>query len=326
MRTRFGQGRDWPIGYDDLTPYYEQAERELGVSADVEDQAYLGITFEPGLRLPDARAAAVLPRQDGRQGHRRHRSSSSTASDYELKVRTFPQARNGIPNPAYDGGKGFTPVGAVSTHQVEEGGRCQGNINCVPICPVQAKYNAGKTLARRCRRGSVDLLAQTVASKVHRRRGHRPGQRRSSTRPTATATRREHTTGTVRGRIVRARRQRDRERPADAGLRAAQQQRAGRAQPDGPCVPAQLGAAARDRRHDARHRLHRRDRRPARRRIPRAARRPSPSTSTTTAGAGPTGSPYTDLIDLVDDAEPVRRRPASRRWSTGSHASCCWRS
>src|SRR5919199_2128224 len=52
MRTRFGQGADWPLGYDDLAPYYAQAERELGVSADVEDQAYLGITFDPDYVFP----------------------------------------------------------------------------------------------------------------------------------------------------------------------------------------------------------------------------------------------------------------------------------
>ncbi|MET9935366.1 helix-turn-helix domain-containing protein, partial [Streptomyces sp. NPDC006324] len=31
--------------------------------------------------------------------------------------------RNGVPNAKYDGGKGFVPVGAVSTNQVEEGER-----------------------------------------------------------------------------------------------------------------------------------------------------------------------------------------------------------
>jgi choline dehydrogenase-like flavoprotein len=86
---------------------------------------------------------------------------------YPLRVRAFPQGRNGIPNPAYDGGKGYTPVSAVNTANTELGGRCQGNNNCVPLCPVQAKYNANKTLAKALQTGSVDLLAQTVASKVH---------------------------------------------------------------------------------------------------------------------------------------------------------------
>ena len=52
MRTRFGQGRDWPVGYDELEPHYQQAERELGVSADVADQTFYGITFPPGYEFP----------------------------------------------------------------------------------------------------------------------------------------------------------------------------------------------------------------------------------------------------------------------------------
>jgi choline dehydrogenase-like flavoprotein len=166
MRTRFGQGEDWPISYEELAPFYTQAEREIGVSADVEDQAYLGISFDPGYVFP----MRGLPLSYLDQMVAKDVDGMNVELDqeqYALKVRSFPQGRNGIPNPAYDDGKGFAPVGAVSTHQVELGGRCQGNINCVPICPVQAKYNAGKTLAKAFQTGRVDLLAQTVASKVH---------------------------------------------------------------------------------------------------------------------------------------------------------------
>ena len=53
----------------------------------------------------------------------------------------------------YDGGKGYKPVGAVHNHLIVEGGRCQGNTNCVPICPVQARSHAGKTVARLYCRG-----------------------------------------------------------------------------------------------------------------------------------------------------------------------------
>lgn len=164
-QTRFGQGRDWPLSYEDLMPYYAEAEREIGVSADVEDQAFLGITFDADYVFPmKGLPLSYLDKQvaGGIEGT----TVELGGEDYELKVRPFPQGRNGIPNPDYDGGKGFSPVGAVSTHQVEEGGRCQGNINCVPLCPVQAKYNAGKTLATAFQTGRVDLLAQTVASKI----------------------------------------------------------------------------------------------------------------------------------------------------------------
>ena len=90
--------------------------------------------------------------------------------EFELSLRTFPQARNGVPNEAYakwNGGKPYVPVGAVSLHQAEEGERCQGNTNCVPICPVQAKYDARKTLARALATGRVDIIPQAVASQVH---------------------------------------------------------------------------------------------------------------------------------------------------------------
>ena len=34
LRSRFGVGVDWPISYDDLEPWYCEAERELGVAGD----------------------------------------------------------------------------------------------------------------------------------------------------------------------------------------------------------------------------------------------------------------------------------------------------
>ena len=52
MRSRFGQGRDWPITYQELLPFYDQAERELGVSGDVADQVELGVPFSAGYRFP----------------------------------------------------------------------------------------------------------------------------------------------------------------------------------------------------------------------------------------------------------------------------------
>jgi choline dehydrogenase-like flavoprotein len=199
MRTLYGEGADWPLTYEDLRPYYNEAEGEIGVSGDVEDQAYLGITFDddyvfPMKGLPLSYLDKLVARDvDGMpielDGVRR-----------ELRVRPFPQGRNGIPNPAYDGGRGYLPRSAVSTHQVRTGGRCQGNNNCVPICPVQAKYHAGKTLAPALQSGRVDLVAQAVAHKVHI--DHETGrvdeiEYRRYKRPNST----EWTTGRARGRL-----------------------------------------------------------------------------------------------------------------------------
>jgi choline dehydrogenase-like flavoprotein len=166
MRTRYGQGRDWPISYADLNPYYNRAEREIGVAADVEDQAYLGMTFDPGYVFPMRKLPySYLDKQVARR-----LDGTEVEIDGEtmrLKVRSIPQGRNAIPNPKYDNGKGYVPIGAVSKHQAEQGGRCQGNTNCTPICPVQAKYDARKTLVKAIHTGQVELIARAVVSRVH---------------------------------------------------------------------------------------------------------------------------------------------------------------
>jgi choline dehydrogenase-like flavoprotein len=165
MHTNFGQGLDWPITYSDLNPDYNRSEREIGVSGDVEDQQYFGITFDKGYVLPmRAIPASYLDKVVAR------RLAGATV-DLEgerrpLHVRSLPQGRNGIPNPNYDGGRGYVPVGAIHTHDSEIGERCQGNGTCVPICPVQAKYDARKTLQKAIDTGRVTVIPQAVAYNV----------------------------------------------------------------------------------------------------------------------------------------------------------------
>ncbi|WP_437281190.1 GMC family oxidoreductase [Sorangium sp. So ce375] len=165
VRTLFGQGVDWPLSYEDIEPDYQVAEREIGVSADVEEQAYLGLRFPEGYVYP--MKGLPLSYLDQRVGKGIDGTEVKLHDQaYSIRIRAYPQARNGVPNPAYDSGKGYVPVGAVNTHQVEEGERCQGNTNCVPLCPVQARYHSGKTLAKALQTGRVDLMVQAVASKV----------------------------------------------------------------------------------------------------------------------------------------------------------------
>jgi choline dehydrogenase-like flavoprotein len=165
MNSKFGRGRDWPVSYDELEPHYRAAERELGVSGNVEDQGYCGLNFPKGYvypmnRMPPSYLDQVMARDlDGM-------NIALGDKTYDLYVRSTPQARNGMPNKDYDGGKGFVPTGAVSLHQAEMGGRCQGNTNCVPICPVQAKYDARRTLKVALDTGNVHLLSSTVGAKV----------------------------------------------------------------------------------------------------------------------------------------------------------------
>lgn len=57
----------------------------------------------------------------------------------------------------------YQPVGAVWDPNTGE--RCEGNASCVPICPVQAKYNALKTLTK-SDKNKITIKTQSVASKV----------------------------------------------------------------------------------------------------------------------------------------------------------------
>jgi choline dehydrogenase-like flavoprotein len=165
LGSRYGIGRDWPLDYADLEPYYGKAEFELGVAADVADQAHLGVKFAAGYdypmrRIPPSYSDQVLAGAiDGMR-------VSLGTEEFTLKIRNYPAARNGIPR------GDFIPDGAVDERTDGQalgrdiGQRCQGNTLCTPICPVQAKYNALKTLAK-SDRGNLRVVAQAVVSKIN---------------------------------------------------------------------------------------------------------------------------------------------------------------
>jgi choline dehydrogenase-like flavoprotein len=162
MKSEYGVGVDWPFGYDDLMGYYAQAEREIGVSADVEDQSYLGIHFPKGYVYPMRKIPQSYLDQTASRSLNGMRLKFGRKS-YDISLTSVPVGRNSIPNPKYDGGKGYEPVGAAG--DPEHGKRCEGNSSCIPICPVQAKYSALKTLAS-IPASHCHILTQAVASQV----------------------------------------------------------------------------------------------------------------------------------------------------------------
>ena len=126
LRSRFGVGVDWPISYDDLEPWYCAAERELGVAGD--GSADRATPRSQPYRLPpipmtylDRRVAAALAGA--------------------FAVQPTPQARNSTP---YDG----RPP-------------CCGSMSCIPICPIQAKYDATVHVTR-AERAGAELVEQAV--------------------------------------------------------------------------------------------------------------------------------------------------------------------
>jgi choline dehydrogenase-like flavoprotein len=141
MKTVYGREVDWPFGYDELEPWYGAAEYEIGVSADKNNQDYLGITFEPNYQYPmppipmsliDGAVAAGI--------------TGLTIDGISLTVTQTPAGRNSQP---------------YQSRRV-----CAGNTNCIPICPIQAKYDASVTLNDALQTGNVQIMYRTVASEV----------------------------------------------------------------------------------------------------------------------------------------------------------------
>ena len=151
---------NWPIKYEDLattknsarrTPYYDEAEKELGVSANVEDQQYLGIDFPANYKYPmpkipesfiDRQVAAALNVLTPDETNFLEMGKPVT----EIPVRSLPAARNSQP--------------------YRNRRACAGNTNCIPICPIQAKYDPTITLNDATNTGFVKLMHRTVAREI----------------------------------------------------------------------------------------------------------------------------------------------------------------
>ena len=151
---------NWPIKYEDLattknsarrTPYYDEAEKELGVSANVEDQQYLGIDFPANYKYPmpkipesfiDRQVAAALNVLTPDETDFLEMGKPVT----EIPVRSLPAARNSQP--------------------YKNRRACAGNTNCIPICPIQAKYDPTITLNDATNTGFVKLMHRTVAREI----------------------------------------------------------------------------------------------------------------------------------------------------------------
>ena len=120
MKSEYGVGVDWPVSYDDLEPWYEVAESEIGVSGD--DAFDWGAPRKAGYPMPKV----PMSWSD--------HVVAKAAAELGYTMAPFPQARNSI---------------------VRDGRpQCCGNASCVPICPIQAKYDATAHLDKAIRKGA----------------------------------------------------------------------------------------------------------------------------------------------------------------------------
>jgi choline dehydrogenase-like flavoprotein len=155
MKSLYGRSEatfvDWPIGYEDLVDWYGKAEAELGVSANIEEQKYLDIYFPDGYQYPmPPIPESLTDRAVG--GALKNLKASDTAflgmksAPTEIRVRGVPAARNSQP--------------------YRNRRACAGNTNCIPICPIQAKYDPTITLNEALNHKHVKLMRHTVAREI----------------------------------------------------------------------------------------------------------------------------------------------------------------
>ena len=131
LATRFGRGVDWPIDYAALEPWYAAAENAIGVAGDSAiDLGSPRASPYPMPRIPPTYLDNAIAK-----------AFEGTGFD----VRSTPQGRNSVVR--------------------DDRPPCCGNNSCIPICPIQAKYDATVHVAR-AEKGGAKLIAQAVVYRI----------------------------------------------------------------------------------------------------------------------------------------------------------------
>ena len=131
-RSLFGVGTDWPITYDDLDPYYQEAEELMGVAGE-QGPAELDPRSKP-FPLP------ALPLTYNLE------LLKQWASKGGIAMWSQPSAKNSI---AYGGRP-----------------QCCRNDTCSPICPIGAKYSPDFTWNALRRANRVRIVPRTLVRRL----------------------------------------------------------------------------------------------------------------------------------------------------------------
>lgn len=150
MQSEYGVERDWPLDVDDLLTYYNDAESEIGVSADKavqeKDLGPIGLRYAPPDYEYPMQEIPLSLVDEGVVGGVQNTTDFVDFEGLDVLVTSTPQGRNSQPR--------------------GQRRSCAGNTNCIPICPIQAKYDATVTLADAEQTGNVTVIDQAVASRV----------------------------------------------------------------------------------------------------------------------------------------------------------------
>ncbi len=143
MRSLYGVGFDWPITYDDLEPWYVDAEYEMGVAGnDKQVEEFFVPKFNAYRSRPFPMPELVPSYLDA---HVSRAVSAKPFREVSLRVTNVPHAINSQP---YDG----RPA-------------CDGHTSCVPLCPIRARYDA-VTHVEKALAAGVELRTQAIVSRL----------------------------------------------------------------------------------------------------------------------------------------------------------------
>jgi choline dehydrogenase-like flavoprotein len=132
LKSLYGVGHDWPISYDDLDPFYMEAEQVLGVAG------------EQGPPAMDPRGKPFpLPMLPLTYNLEQLKGWVNKAG---ITMWSQPSSKNSIP---YDG----RPA-------------CCRNDTCSPICPIGAKYSPDFTWNRLLREKRAELHTRTLVRRL----------------------------------------------------------------------------------------------------------------------------------------------------------------
>lgn len=137
LNSNYGVGRDWPFPYEELEPYYVRAEYKLGVCGPTDEAQQ----WPHGQKRSRPYPMPELPLSPGER-----RFTDVVRDKLGLHNIHVAQARNS--------GKPYDDRPA-----------CCANNNCVPVCPVGAKYDAATSLNRLEAKGAK-ILCNSVVYKV----------------------------------------------------------------------------------------------------------------------------------------------------------------
>jgi choline dehydrogenase-like flavoprotein len=143
IKTLYGVGRDWPLDYETLEPWYTRAEQALGVCGNADDDQ----SGRGGGAFPPRSQAFPLPMLPWSPYTREFAAKAGAAG---FRFCDEPNARASQP---YEG----RPA-------------CCGMNNCTPICPIGAQYS-GDVHATLAEHAGARLIENAVAFKLERAAG-----------------------------------------------------------------------------------------------------------------------------------------------------------